>query len=107
MRSRPSVFLRSWKRGQTSLLGGAPGDANQPDERAHQQLGQRLLANYATTPDQKASRATTGNPPTTIYRRKTDEPSRPTMHPMPWWSSTDGKKPCRTAAARGGRWLAT
>jgi len=23
----------------------------QPDERAHQQLGQRLLAKYATTPD--------------------------------------------------------
>lgn len=31
----------------------------QPDERAHQQLGQRLLAKYATTPDlQRAARET-------------------------------------------------
>ncbi len=27
----------------------------QPDERAHQQLGERLLAKYATTPDQQAA----------------------------------------------------
>jgi hypothetical protein len=33
----------------------------QPDERAHQQLGQRLLAKYATTPElQAAARATVG-----------------------------------------------
>ena len=33
----------------------------QPDERAHQQLGQRLLAKYATTPElQRAARETVG-----------------------------------------------
>ena len=33
----------------------------QPDERAHQQLGQRLLAKYATTPElQRVARETVG-----------------------------------------------
>jgi uncharacterized ferritin-like protein (DUF455 family) len=36
-------------------------DYIQPDERAHQQLGQRLLASYATTPElQQLARATVG-----------------------------------------------
>ena len=52
---------------------------------------------------QKESRATTENHTTTISRRKTDESSRPTMHPVPRWSSTDGKRPCRRTAAGTGR----
>lgn len=57
--------------GRTSLTDGTPGDAKkmlriyreyiQPNERAHQQLGQRLLGKYATTPElQRVARETVG-----------------------------------------------